>query len=143
MNSKFVKYLEEGRPRLSDEEVERRAQEKADKPKGKRGRPKKEDDENDDSGKGGVRDVTLVATIKIDGDKQTKEKKLKGVDVSKIDDEISKWEKALNKEFDYEGEINIKKKVGDYEDKDSAEDFMTNDDGGDDEDEFSLGRKDR
>jgi hypothetical protein len=114
-----VVIAEAGRPPLSDEVKAARQAEKDEKPKGKRGRPKADPDD-DDSGVGGVRDVTLIATIKVDGKKETKEKVLKGLSTDKIDAELSKWEKALNKQYDYEADISIKKKVGDYEDEDQV-----------------------
>lgn len=121
-----------------DEEKE----EKEEKKTGKRGRPKKDADDE----KEGIRDITLVATIKIDGKKETKEKKLKGVKVDEIDAEKDKFEKQVNKEYDYDADVTVKVKIGDYEGSADAEDHMYDDEGegSDDEDSsYSLGRKEK
>jgi ribosomal protein L9 len=121
MKEKFVKLLAEG---LKEEELDEGKPKKAIDPdapvkeKGKRGRPKKDasDNEDDDkSDKEGVRTVTLTAKIKIDGEKKEETKVLKDIDTKDIDDEISKWEKALHKKFNFDADITISKKIGDYD----------------------------
>lgn len=109
--------LEEGRKPISDEEKETRQIAKDEAPKKKRGRPAKEEyDDEDDNGEEGVRDVTLTATIKIDGKKEKDEKILKDFKVVNIDKAIKDWEKELHKKFDYDADsIDIKKKFGKYD----------------------------
>lgn len=118
MKEKFVKLLEEG---VKEEElIEGRPKSTEPKPEkvaGKRGRPKKEagDEDDDKSGKEGVRTVTLTAKIKIDGEKKEETKVLKDINTDDIDAEIAKWEKALHKKFNFDADITISKKIGDYD----------------------------
>lgn len=162
MQDKFVKLLEEGqkeeqliektcsckKPCKSKKKCDHDCDCKAVKEglvseeKGKRGRPK--NDDVDDSGKEGVRDVTLVATIKINGEKETKEKTFKDLDTKDIDKKKDEWEKKLHKEYDYDADdIKIKVKIGDFDASSDAEEHMSKkDDGSDAEDEaFDIGTK--
>ena len=135
-----------GRPKLSDEEKAKRKIEKEEKPKGKKGRPKKSDEDNDDSGKSGIRTLSVTATIKIDGKKLIDEVNDFGkISVDDIDKEVDKWEKSLHKKYNYDADITIKKKIGDYDVEDDIEKHMTKDsDGSDEEDDsYSIGRKDK
>lgn len=101
----------------------------------KKGRPKKEEGDKDDSGKGGVRDITLTATVKIDGKTQERKKKLSDVNVDDIDKEKDKFEKQVNKEFDYDADVTVKVTIGKYEASDSAENHMKAED---DDTDFSV-----
>lgn len=133
MNEKFIKYL--------DEEVQPVVEEKK-----RRGRPKKSEDDKDDSGKEGIRDVKLSAKIKIDGKTETAQKILKDFPTDKIEDEIKKYEKELHKKYKYNADdIVITKTIGDYEVEDKAEQHMTKDSDGTDaeDDTYSLGRMDK
>lgn len=124
MNEKYIQYLVEA------DETEKKAS--------KRGRPKSD---GDDDSKEGIRDVVFVATIKIDGKKETKEKKMQGLKVDDIDKELDKWEKQLNKEYDYDADVTVKAKNFSAD----AEDHMSADDSGSDaeDDSYSLGRKEK
>lgn len=152
MNQKFVALLEELDNTEELDEGRGRPKKEVDpdapvKEKGKRGRPKKEKsdddfyDDEDDNESEGVRTVTLTAKIKIDGEKQDDETKvLKNIKVSTIDDEIDKWEKSLHKKYDYEADITISKKIGDYDVNNKAEDQTKDDEGSDSEDDtYSIG----
>lgn len=154
MKEKFIVMLEEGRGRPKKEKSE----DETPKEKGKRGRPKKSTEDADDSGKEGVRTVTLTAKIKIDGETEEDTKVLKdfdmnktvkvdGVEMDALDAEIKKYEKALHKKYKYDADdVKITKKIGDVDVVDDAESHMYDktDDGSDDTDaSFSLGRKDK
>lgn len=147
MKEKFVKMLEES-VELDEAQRGRPKKEVTDevpKEKGKRGRPKQTEDDKDDSGKEGVRDVKLVAKIKIGKKIETAEKVLKDFNVDKIEDEIKKYERELHKKYKYDADdVTITKHIGKYEVEDKADQHMTrDDDGSDEEDGYSLGRKDK
>lgn len=137
MNDKFVKFLEEG---IIKEEKKDDIEETPEKKK--RGRPKKEDND-DDSGKEGVRNVKLTAKIKIGKKTEKEEKELKDFDVSKLDDEMKKWEKQLHKKYDFEADdITISKKIGDYDVEDEIDPHARKDSGADPEDDsYGFGNK--
>jgi hypothetical protein len=117
-----------------------------------RGRPKKvtvrkdvddDDGDVDDSGKEGVRTVTLTAKIKIGKKTESDEKVLKDMNTKDLDKEIDKYEKALHKKYKYDADsITITKKIGKYEVDDKAENQTKDDAGeGSEHDGYSLGRK--
>lgn len=123
MNDKFIDMLAES---VLEEKKKDTDEAKDEKSKGKRGRPKK--DPNDNDAGEGIRDITLIATIKIDGKTETKEKKLSDIKTDDIDDEKKKFERQVNKEYDYEADVSVKVKIGNYDASADAEDHMTNPD---------------
>jgi len=159
LNEKFVAMLDVTEDELNEKtnSEERKDLEIEEPKKSKRGRPKKEVDDEDNSGKEGVRDITLTAKIKIGKETKTETKELKDFDMNKkvkldgvekdaLDVEIKKWEKALYKKTNYDADnIIITKVIGGHEVEDKAEQHMTKNDDGDhpSDSEYSFGRKDK
>ena len=82
-----------------------------------RGR-KKASEKSDENDKGeGIRQVTLIAKISHEGKKIVKEKSLGKINVESKDIEKKKkdWEKQLNKEYDYEADVDVVVKFGEHE----------------------------
>jgi hypothetical protein len=146
MNEKFVNILEAlDQPETELDEALGRPKKAVDpdaKPKvaGKKGRPKA-DPEDDDKGEN-VRTVTLTAKINVDGKKSTDEKVLKDFKMDTLDAEIDKWEKQLHKKHNYDADISVSKKIGNYNVNPKAEHQVKDSDGADSEDDsYSLGYK--
>jgi len=119
MKEKFIDMLEgAGRPKKAvdpDAPVKEKG-----KPGRKKGSTKSEEEKEDTRGEG-IRTVTLHATISLDGKKTTQDKVLKNIKTDDIKAEIDKWEKELHKAHNYDADITITKKIGEYEVNDSAE----------------------
>lgn len=148
--------IEEGRKPLSDEEKQRRADEKesqkAEKAKKKADKKSGKDDDDDDDddlkGKEGVRSPKVTAYIKISGKKEPKvvkgDDRFNNITPDDFDKELKKWEKELYRKYETDED-----EVDDIMFKDTlgwtgprAEDMTKDDSGLDTEDDtYDVGSK--
>jgi hypothetical protein len=83
---------------------------------------------SDKDEKEGIRDITLIATVKCDGKTKKEEKVLKDAKTADLEKLIKAFEKELYKKYDYECDITaIDHKMGEWETSDKANNYERGD----------------